>query len=294
MASVKIESPSDNARRVCFGDCGYVVTSLEIEKDEKSGSTAVVTYEVDDELHAGVLPPLGSTVSIMPGVVLSKATASSGEGGLVVVKLTFTTPESDDEEEDDKDDESADDSDDGSTNDTNAAEGAAGNKYGYRCSLDMTVTDEPLLCHPKFAGTTGAMLEYVKAFMDGARTWEKVPVLDSNGKPKRDKDGMIITQTLGSLLSGGGLLVELAKKGITTYKAPAATFSESYVSKTGNIDTSGVGQIGTPGGAPKFKGRDWLLISRNASLNDDGKTFTVSSVWMLSGVGGWDSDLYGN
>lgn len=291
MAAIKIELSSDGGRRVCFGECDYVVTALELEKDLKSGDTAVVTYEVSGDFSASLLPALNSSISIMPGVRLSKASATAAEGGLTVIKLTFTTPEK--EEKDQDDDDAADDAEDGSTNDSSASDAAASRKYGYRCSLDLTVTDEPLLCHPKFAGVGGAQLEYIKAFMDGARVWEKVPVVDDAGRPQRDKDGVIKTQTLGSLLKGGGgTLFDLAKKGITTYKAPAATFSESYVSRSGGVDTSGVGQIGTPGGAPKFKGRDWLLISRNATLNDDEKTYTISSVWMLSGVGGWDTDLY--
>lgn len=273
---------------MCFGETDYVVTAVELERDAKAGDTAVVTYEVSDDISSALLPPLNSTISIMPTVRLSKATATAAEGGLTVIKLTFTTPEKEEQDDDD----AADDADDGSTNDSSAAEGAAKNKYGYRCTLDLTVTDEPLLCHPKFAGVGGAQLEYIKAFMDGARVWEKVPVVDDAGRPQKDKDGVIKTQTLGSLLKGGGLLYNLAKKGITTYKAPAATFSESYVSRSGGVDTSGVGHIGKPGGAPAFKGRDWLLISRTATLNEDGKTHTINSVWMLSGVGGWNSDLY--
>ncbi len=273
--------------RITYGDCTRVITSLEIERDSKNGDTAVITCELDEEFSAAVLPALGSSTNLLPGVLLSKATATSAEGGLTQLKLTFTTPSQEEGETD-----AADEAEDGSENDQSAAEAAADNKYGYKCSLEVSLTDEPLLCHPKFAGTSGALLEYVKAFMDGARVWEKVPVVDNAGKPQKDKDGLPITQTLGSLLKGGGKLVELVKRGITSYKAPTATFSESYVSRSGAVDTSAVGKIGTPGRAPSFAGRNWLLLTRNSSLNDDGKTYTVSSVWMLSGVGGWDADLY--
>lgn len=265
-----------------------MVTSMEYERDRTNGDSYILTYEVDGEPTAGILPAIGSGTNVRSGIQLTKAVATSAEGGVTTVKLTFSEVK----DEEDSDD-AADEPEDGSQNDDTAKDAATSGKYGYKCSLDVTVTDEPLLTHPQFTHTSGAMLEYVKALMDGARVWELVPEVDASGKPKLDKDGIPVKKRLGTLLQGGGKLVELAKKGITTYKAPAATFSESYVSKSGAVDTSGVGQVGTPGGAPAFKGRDWLLISRNASLNDDGKSYTISSVWMLSGVGGWDSDLYG-
>lgn len=291
MASqVKISTDSSGAKRVCFGNCDYVVTAMEYERDDKNGDSYVLTYEAEGSPSAGMLPAIGSGVNVMSGLHLSKAVATSAEGGVTTIKLTFSESQT---EGDGGGDDAADEEEDGSGNDDTAKEAAETGKYGYKCSLDVTLTDEPLLTHPKFSGTSGATLEYVKALMDGARMWELVPVVDRDGKPQVDKDGLPIKKRLGSLLQGGGKLVELAQKGVTTYKSPAATFSESYVSKSGSVDTSGVGQVGKPGGAPVFKGRDWLLVSRNASLNDDGKTYTVSSVWMLSGVGGWDSDLYG-
>lgn len=293
MASqVKVSTDSSGAKRVCFGTCDYVVTAMEYERDAKNGDSYILTYEADGAPSAGMFPDIGSGVNVKGGIHLTKAVATSTEGGLTTVKLTFSETKEDDKDNGGGDD-AADEPEDGSGNDDTAKDAATSGKYGYKCSLDVTLTDEPLLTHPQFANTSGAMLEYVKALMDGARMWELVPEVDSNGKPKLDKDGLPIKKRLSTLLQGGGKLVELAKKGITTYKSPAATFSESYVSKSGAVDTSGVGQVGKPGGAPAFKGRDWLLISRNSSLNEDGKSYTVSSVWMLSGVGGWDSDLYG-
>lgn len=290
MASqVKVSTDSNGTKRVCFGNCDYVVTAMEYERDEKNGDSYILTYEADGAPSAGMLPSIGSGVNVRSGIHLTKAVATSAEGGVTIVKLTFS-----ESQDDGGGDEAADEPEDGSSNDDTAKDAAQSGKYGYKCSLDVTLTDEPLLTHPQFSNTSGAILEYVKALMDGARMWELVPEVDSDGKPKLDKDGLPVKKRLGTLLQGGGKLVELAKKGITTYKSPAATFSESYVSKSGAVDTSGVGQVGTPGGAPAFKGRDWLLISRNSSLNEDGKTYTVSSVWMLSGAGGWDSDLYGS
>lgn len=287
MASqVKVSSDSLGGKRICFGNGDYVVTSMEYERDEKNGDTYVLTYEVPGSPSARLLPAIGSGVNVGTGIYLSKAVATSAEGGMTTVKLTFTEPE--------VADEAADEEEDGSENDETAKDAAENGKYGYKCSLDITVTDEPLLTHPRFANTNGAMLEYVKALMDGARLWEFVPEVESNGKPKLDKDGLPVRKRLGTLLQDSNKLVNLVKKGITTYKSPAATFSESYISKNRVVDTSGVGKVGTPGGAPVFKGRNWLLISRNASLNDDGKTYTISSVWMLSGVGGWNTDLYGD
>ena len=35
-----------------------------------------------------------------------------------------------------------------------------------------------------------------------------------------------------------------------------------------------------------------MLICANASLNDDEKTYTIERAWLLSGQGGWNSNLY--
>jgi hypothetical protein len=143
------------------------------------------------------------------------------------------------------------------------------------------------------ASISGGQLEYLKAFMDGARLWELVPEVDNAGKPKLDSDGLPVMKQLGKLLNTGSKAFDLINKGVTAYKDIMATYTVHQTSRTDKSDISSVGTINDPPKAPKFPNRSWLQVSSNCSMNDDGKTYTIENTWLLSGLGGWDKDLYG-
>ena len=143
------------------------------------------------------------------------------------------------------------------------------------------------------ASISGGQLEYLKAFMDGARLWELVPEVDNAGKPKLDSDGLPVMKQLGKLLNTGSKAFDLINKGVTAYKDIMATYTVRQTSRTDKSDISSVGTINDPPKAPKFPNRSWLQVSSNCSMNDDGKTYTIENTWLLSGLGGWDKDLYG-
>ena len=272
-------------RYVTIGNCEYTVTNLTIEKNRgrDTGNTVDITYEVPEHRAMNSLPAMGSKIDVLGNVELSKAVVTPGVGGMTSVKLTYTKPLVEDDEESGDDD--------GSDSDDDEKEEKMSN---FHSSLDVTVVDEPLLTHPKMSGFSGAELEYLKALMDGARMWELVPVVDNNGKPMLDKDGQPIKRALGSLLNKNSIGVQLILKGVTTYKDITATYNTSYNTKANQIDVSKVGKIDTPPNAPPFPGKNWLLVARMVSLNDDGKTYAVESTWLLSGLGGWNTHLYGN
>lgn len=164
---------------------------------------------------------------------------------------------------------------------------------GAAIAFDVTVVDQPILTHPKMASISGGQLEYLKAFMDGARLWELVPEVDNSGKPKLDSDGLPVMKQLGKLLKPGSKAFDLINKGVTSYKDIMATYTVRMTSRSDKSDIDSVGTINTPPKAPKFKDRTWLQVSSNCSMNDDGKTYTIENTWLLSGLGGWDKDLYG-
>ena len=116
------------------------------------------------------------------------------------------------------------------------------------------------------ASISGGQLEYLKAFMDGARLWELVPEVDGSGKPKLDSDGLPVMKQLGKLLKTGSKAFDLINKGVTSYKDIMATYTVRQTSRSDKSDIDSVGTIGNPPKAPKFKDRTWLQVSSNGTI----------------------------
>lgn len=283
---------------VWFGNTGYTITGLTIElsRDRETGDTVELTYEVPEDVAMSSIPEMDSSVDVLSSVALSKAVVTPGVAGMASVKLTYSKPVVEEEEEDDDDNTGgSDDGMSGSDEEDNEEEGSwtlGGNKF--TTSFDVTVVDQPILTHPKMASISGGQLEYLKAFMDGARLWELVPEVDGSGKPKLDSDGLPVMKQLGKLLKTGSKAFDLINKGVTAYKDIMATYTVRMTSRTDKSDINSVGKINNPPKAPKFPNRTWLQVSSNCSMNDDGKTYTIENTWLLSGLGGWDKDLYGS
>ena len=298
MATLHTGFGRNGDRMVWFGNTGYTITGLTIElsRDRETGDTVELTYEVPEDVAMSSIPEMDSSVDVLSSVALSKAVVTPGVAGMASVKLTYSKPVVEDEEEDDDDNTGgSDDGMSGSDEEDNEEEGSwtlGGNKF--TTSFDVTVVDQPILTHPKMASISGGQLEYLKAFMDGARLWELVPEVDGSGKPKLDSDGLPVMKQLGKLLKTGSKAFDLINKGVTAYKDIMATYTVRMTSRTDKSDISSVGKINNPPKAPKFPNRTWLQVSSNCSMNDDGKTYTIENTWLLSGLGGWDKDLYGS
>ena len=298
MATLHTGFGRNGDRMVWFGNTGYTITGLTIElsRDRETGDTVELTYEVPEDIAMSSIPEMDSSVDVLSSVALSKAVVTPGVAGMASVKLTYSKPVVEDEEEDDDDNTGgSDDGMSGSDEEDNEEEGSwtlGGNKF--TTSFDVTVVDQPILTHPKMASISGGQLEYLKAFMDGARLWELVPEVDGSGKPKLDSDGLPVMKQLGKLLKTGSKAFDLINKGVTAYKDIMATYTVRMTSRTDKSDISSVGKINNPPKAPKFPNRTWLQVSSNCSMNDDGKTYTIENTWLLSGLGGWDKDLYGS
>lgn len=298
MATLHTGFGRNGDRMVWFGNTGYTITGLTIElsRDRETGDTVELTYEVPEDVAMSSIPEMDSSVDVLSSVALSKAVVTPGVAGMASVKLTYSKPVVEEEEEDEDDNTGgSDDGMSGSDEEDNEEEGSwtlGGNKF--TTSFDVTVVDQPILTHPKMASISGGQLEYLKAFMDGARLWELVPEVDGSGKPKLDSDGLPVMKQLGKLLKTGSKAFDLINKGVTAYKDIMATYTVRMTSRTDKSDISSVGKINNPPKAPKFPNRTWLQVSSNCSMNDDGKTYTIENTWLLSGLGGWDKDLYGS
>ena len=282
---------------VWFGHTGYTITALTIElsRDRETGDTVELTYEIPEGDALRSVPEMDSGIDVLSSVALSKAVITPGVAGVASVKLTYTKPKVEDEEE-----EGSGGGENGSEEGEGSGEGGEGGEgsspartVSFTTSFDVTVVDQPILTHPKMASISGGQLEYLKAFMDGARLWELVPEVDNAGKPKLDSDGLPVMKQLGKLLNTGSKAFDLINKGVTAYKDIMATYTVRQTSRTDKSDISSVGTINYPPKAPKFPNRSWLQVSSNCSMNDDGKTYTIENTWLLSGLGGWDKDLYG-
>ena len=282
---------------VWFGHTGYTITALTIElsRDRETGDTVELTYEIPEGDALRSVPEMDSGIDVLSSVALSKAVITPGVAGVASVKLTYTKPKVEDEEE-----EGSGGGENGSEEGEGSDEGGEGEEgsspartVSFTTSFDVTVVDQPILTHPKMASISGGQLEYLKAFMDGARLWELVPEVDNAGKPKLDSDGLPVMKQLGKLLNTGSKAFDLINKGVTAYKDIMATYTVRQTSRTDKSDISSVGTINDPPKAPKFPNRTWLQVSSNCSMNDDGKTYTIENTWLLSGLGGWDKDLYG-
>lgn len=281
---------------VWFGHTGYTITALTIElsRDRETGDTVELTYEIPEGDALRSVPEMDSGIDVLSSVALSKAVITPGVAGVASVKLTYTKPKVEEEDEDSEGGENGSEEGEGSGEDGEGEDGSSpARTVSFTTSFDVTVVDQPILTHPKMASISGGQLEYLKAFMDGARLWELVPEVDNAGKPKLDSDGLPVMKQLGKLLNTGSKAFDLINKGVTAYKDIMATYTVRQTSRSDKSDISSVGTINDPPKAPKFPNRSWLQVSSNCSMNDDGKTYTIENTWLLSGLGGWDKDLYG-
>ena len=230
---------------VWFGNTGYTITGLTIElsRDRDTGDTVELTYEIPEGDALRSVPEMDSGIDVLSTVSLSKAVITPGIAGMASVKLTYSKPkvEGEESEEDGSSEESEEDlsgSDGGGGEDGSWTIG--GNSF--TTSFDVTVVDQPILTHPKMASISGGQLEYLKAFMDGARLWELVPEVDGSGKPKLDSDGLPVMKQLGKLLKTGSKAFDLINKGVTSYKDIMATYTVRQTSRTDKSDIDSVGK----------------------------------------------------
>ena len=271
-----------------LGNCTYALTAKEIviNRNEETGNTLSLTYETPEEQALATLPAIGSKTSLLKGVILDKASISHGEAGIATVKLDYVKDVVDEDDEDSGSDE----------------EGTI-----VEQTLDGSVTDEPILTHSLCKKLNAAAVIYLKAIQDGTPMWEEVPELNSDGSPIMDGDKpkkKSLNELTAKHTTKAGIVLDLVKKGVQSYRSPSATWTERRVVKgqlsgsgigtplKPSIDVSGVGKISKPTDAPTPKGRNWLLVGKNLSSNGDG-TWTQTSVWEMSGPDGWDESLYG-
>ena len=144
-------------------------------------------------------------------------------------------------------------------------------------NMGLSLSEEPLLSHPRYKDLTSTEQEGIKLIQSGKDK-------DDQGNKLRDK----VTSDRGK--------EALAKidRGETTYYSPRVTWRESWVRNrpVAATELNKIGNIDTPlGPAPTLAGtRNWL---RNGCTQEqDGKAFRLELEWLASNPGGWDPHLY--
>lgn len=151
-------------------------------------------------------------------------------------------------------------------------------------SVQVTVTEEPLLTHPNYNFLTGDYLTALKMLMDGYK--ESDVMTDS-----RTGEPITLKQLLSEVDTGDDKLVERVKKGQTHYMAPAVQVTCRYrANSMPQLATSlKVGQ--PPAGIPTPTGHNWLALVPGVDVQNG--EIWVSETYLLSAPGGWDETIYG-
>ena len=143
-------------------------------------------------------------------------------------------------------------------------------------TVGLSLSEEPLLSHPKFKDLDETELEALKAISSGK---EK----DDGGALLKDK----ITSDLGKKA------LNKIMRGQTSYYSPRIVWRESYTKNRPlrQSDLNKIGEIDTPEKAPGLSdSRNWLL--NGLTQSQEGSSFRIEKEWLCSDSGGWDEEIY--
>ena len=198
-----------------------------------------------------LMPRPGSPHAEVPFVTLDTVSAKVTEGDLAEITCTYAGADPSQNDGEDK------------------------NPVTY--SMGLSLSEEPLLSHPRYKDLDPDEVEALKALASGR---EK----DDQGAAYKDK----VTSDLGK--------EALAKimRGQVSYYSPKVTWRESFVRSRGvkPSELNKIGNIDTPRGpVPALaNGRNWIL--NGVTQTQEGASFRIEREWLASDRGGWDKDIY--
>lgn len=150
-------------------------------------------------------------------------------------------------------------------------------KVVKRYSLQIGLSDEPLLTFPAFAGLGDTILEALAELISS----------------EKSKDDFAKATAAVSADENALKAIALIRKGTEAYLVPKVTWLERYTSKT-LPPVAGIGKIATPPGSPpEFGDRTWLNMGYTANHTENAEAYEIEHGFDLSGPGGWDTTLYG-
>ena len=156
------------------------------------------------------------------------------------------------------------------TDDGDADEGAT-------YSLDITLSEEPLETHPRYADLAA---DEVQVAVSLARN----PSMDENNQPVQPDTSEWPELQLE--------LYDFVRTGFESYRDGKVTWTRNWVSDERPSNLNEVGDIYEPRGNPPAvaAGRNWLFVGLRSL--ERGGVFENSEVGELSGRGGWNEVIY--
>ena len=144
-------------------------------------------------------------------------------------------------------------------------------------SMGLSLSEEPLLSHPRYKDLEDKEREAIQLIQSGKDK-------DDQGNKLRDKvEGDRGKEVLGKI-----------ERGQTSDYSPRVTWRGSWVrdKPAKSSDLNDIGNISDPSGpVPELAGgRNWLL--NGVSQSQEGKSYRIEMEWLASDRGGWDEDIY--
>lgn len=138
-------------------------------------------------------------------------------------------------------------------------------------SVSISTSEEPIQTHPKFKEFAGTPSDP----KNGA-----IFIDPETGKPtKNNEKGVFREFGFGSKFEG-----------VDSYLNISCTYTVTSYQATKPKDSSDVGKISSPPGAPKTSGRNWLYTGMEYTRR--GGVYEVRKSWLMSGPGGWKKEIY--
>lgn len=228
----------------------YPQPGYSVEIDKEGRWTATQVFLCHRDWAVKLMPRPGTLHPEIPFIAVAQASAQFTEGDLAEITCHYAGAEERDEEDE---------------------------KANATHTMGLSLSEEPLLTHPRYDELESDELEALKAIIAGK---EK----DDAGTAWKDK----IESELGK--------EALAKimRGQTSYYSPKVTWRESWVrdSAAKAAELNKIGEIDEPSGpAPALAAnRNWLR--NGVTQTQEGKSFRLEIEWLASDRGGWDPDIY--
>ena len=163
-----------------------------------------------------------------------------------------------------------------------------------RKEMAITTSEEPLETHYRYREVSEEDLLKIQELKAGR--YKAVP--KENPEDPLTFISRVDAEGVKTVEFEDELAAELASnisKGFTTFLQPRQIFRVSTVSNSmpNTAKLNKVGKITSAPGAPEVdEDRNWLFMG--CAVTEEGNAYSISYEWQLSGLGGWNSQIYGD
>lgn len=228
----------------------YPQPGYQVQVDKEGKWTARQEFLCHRSSAVALMPRPGTPHPEIPFLTISQVAASFTEGDLAEITCQYA----------------------------GAEDSSGGNEKALAVyTMGLSLSEEPLLSHPRYQSVPQAEREAIQAILAGRDA-------DDSGTPYRD----IVVSSEGQEALGK------ISRGQTSYYSPRVVWRQSWVQsrsvQSGELNR--IGSIDTPDGpAPALGGgRTWLL--NGVTQTQEGASFRIEKEWLASDRGGWDPQIY--